>query len=238
MTQRNPMNERYNREDLGQTRKSAASAKPVAKAHASVYVEGSSSGNDKGIVGRAKKRANKKVAQSNTKKGQSNKQMREPTREEKRMYYDPDTPEYKKWRRNWWITIVVALVLTVGSFVLQTKESLREIAYVVLACGYFMLFVAIYIDIAKVRKIRKNYTYKMANSKTKAAKRERKRAEQEALAEQASNAEKLAAEKNKRAEKYKNFPLIGKKAEKSAQEAQVYADQTEEAVEKYNKMKK
>ena len=40
MTQRNPMNERYQSEDRkGATRKSAASAKPVSKAASSVRIE-------------------------------------------------------------------------------------------------------------------------------------------------------------------------------------------------------
>ena len=40
MSQRNPMNERYTAEDrTGKTRKSAASAKPKAKAAASVRIE-------------------------------------------------------------------------------------------------------------------------------------------------------------------------------------------------------
>ena len=40
MTQRNPMNERYQSEDRkGATRKSAASAKPVSKAASSVRIQ-------------------------------------------------------------------------------------------------------------------------------------------------------------------------------------------------------
>lgn len=39
MSQRNPMNDRYKEQPAGKTRKSAASAKPVSKAAASVYIE-------------------------------------------------------------------------------------------------------------------------------------------------------------------------------------------------------
>ena len=61
MSQRNPLNERYQNADerKGTTRKSAASAKPATKAASSVRTQSSKQPEQKGILGRAKTQANK-----------------------------------------------------------------------------------------------------------------------------------------------------------------------------------
>ncbi|WP_283170142.1 hypothetical protein [Curtanaerobium respiraculi] len=231
MTQRNPMNDRYSREDLGQTRKSAASAKPVAKAHASVRVEGESSlhaDKPKGFLARTAQRAEKKSASKAEAEKRSEKQNRRQLEAE---YYNPDTPEYKKWRKRWWITLVSALVLTTLSFVIQMNlpESMVIVSYVMLGVGYVLLFVAIYIDMRKVRTIRREYTNKMINANTKAAKRERRKLEKAALEQEAANAEKLAEARAERASKRASIPVLGKMAKKQAEVAKAAAAEAEAA---------
>ena len=72
MTQRNPMNERYQSEDRkGATRKSAASAKPVSKAASSVRIE-----------------STKKTPQQ---KKAERKQQRAKDAERDRQFYNPPT---------------------------------------------------------------------------------------------------------------------------------------------------
>lgn len=184
MTQRNPMNERYQQEDRkGTTRKSAASAKPVAKAAASVHIEGQKTTSG-GMWSRAQSQANKKA---NTKK----KTDKQREREMRARYYDPQTPEYKKWRKYWWISIVIALVFTTGSFAVQMAGITDPtVSYVLLGVGYAALIFAIYADMGKVRKIRRDYQDRMMNMNTKAAKRAR-RAAMEEEKRQAEEARKL-----------------------------------------------
>lgn len=81
MSQRNPMNERYTSEDrTGVTRKSAASAKPKAKAAASVTV----------------KSAKKTPEQRKAEEKAARKAAAAKQREVERKYYKPDTPRYKR----------------------------------------------------------------------------------------------------------------------------------------------
>ena len=182
MTQRNPMNERYQSEDrTGKTRKSAASAKPVSKAGASVRVAG------------GKKQAASRGFLSRLSGGGGNAaaSKKQQEREARARYYNPDTPEYHRWRRYWWISIVLALSLTALSFVMQIAIPDSAVAsYVLLGVGYALLIVAIWIDMGKVRKIRRAYADRMMAGRSKAATRARK-AEKAAAQKEAAEARKL-----------------------------------------------
>ena len=104
MSQRNPMNERYTSEDrTGVTRKSAASAKPKAKAAASVTV----------------KSAKKTPEQRKAEEKAARKAAAAKQREVERKYYKPDTPRYKRLRAIWWVLLIAAIGCTTLSFVGQ-----------------------------------------------------------------------------------------------------------------------
>ncbi len=182
MTQRNPMNERYQSDErTGKTRKSAASAKPVSKAGASVRVAG------------GKKQAASRGFLSRLSGGGGNAaaSKKQQEREARARYYNPDTPEYHRWRRYWWISIVLALSLTALSFVVQIAIPDSAVAsYVLLGVGYALLIVAIWIDMGKVRKIRRAYADRMMAGRSKAATRARK-AEKAAAQKEAAEARKL-----------------------------------------------
>ena len=95
MSQRNPMNDRYQTDEhTGSTRKSAASAKPKSKAAASVVV-----------------RSSKKTPQE---KKQIEKEERRKARAKQReidaKYYTPNTERYKKLRRLWWGLLIGGIV--------------------------------------------------------------------------------------------------------------------------------
>lgn len=93
MSQRNPMNERYTSEErTGTTRKSPASAKPKAKAAASVTV----------------KSAKKTPEQRKAEEKAARKAAAAKQREVERKYYKPDTPRYKRLRLIWWILLIAA----------------------------------------------------------------------------------------------------------------------------------
>lgn len=209
MTQRNPMNDRYNGENRpGKTRKSAASAKPATKAAASVHiVDPKAAPKKKGLFG----------GSSSASKTQKQRD-RERERDLRRKYYDPGTPEYKKWRRWWWIAIAVALVFTTFSFAAQMLPGMDATAtYVMLGIGYAFLIFAIYIDTAKVRKIRRNYAEMMGNSRSKAATRKRKAAMAQAKKEEAEAREAgIQAAKEKEAKKEARAARFGFGKKKAA----------------------
>ena len=84
MSQRNPMNDRYQTDEhRGQTRKSAAAMKPKSKAAASVRVQP----NEKT---KQQKKAEKKAGPAASRASSIGK------------YYNPPTPEYKRLRKIWW----------------------------------------------------------------------------------------------------------------------------------------
>jgi hypothetical protein len=128
MSRRSPTNERYQKftEPKGQTRKSAAAAKPVRK-------EGS------GAAAKAKPKP--KAEQPGGK------------------FYEPDTPEYKFWRRVWWYCLGIGLAFVGVSFYLQYAMKgvswSRQAGLVTLAICYALIIGAFFVDYRKLRPMRK-----------------------------------------------------------------------------------
>lgn len=172
MSQRNPMNDRYQTDDRqGQTRKSAASAKPKSKAASSVRVK---------PVQKTKqqKKAEQKVARS--KQTQLDRQ-----------YYNPPTAEYKNLRRLWWGLLIGAIACTALSFL--GRSFIPEMAtYVILGIAYICIIAALYVDFSKIRKVRRAYQEEMEGRKTKeqrAAEKQQKAAQLEAKQKDTTKAE-------------------------------------------------
>ena len=179
MTQRNPMNERYqNTEEKkqGKTRKSAASAKPVTKAASSVRIEGPAP-KPQGRLARAQRRA-----QSNQNSSRSSKER----------YLQPATPEYKKWRRIWWILILGALIFTTISFFSTGHFETMTFTDSMLGVSYVLLVAAIVLDVTKIRKIRKAAASSASGSKSKAETARRKEEKAKAAAAQSEKAKAAA----------------------------------------------
>ena len=204
MATRNPMNERYqNAEDRsGKTRKSAASAKPVSKAASSVHVQGKSSEEPKGLWARATKQANKNAAVKESKKKAASKQQVERRREEalRSKYYNPDTPEYKKWRRIWWGMLAGAIACTAISFFFSSQEGMATPTYVLVALSYVLLILAIVLDFTYIRRLRTEYQDRMIieeKSKKNSARRKEAAAEERRLAKEAESTEQQPEEDRK-----------------------------------------
>ncbi|MEF9876321.1 MAG: aromatic amino acid lyase, partial [Gordonibacter sp.] len=147
MSQRNPMNDRYQTDEhKGQTRKSAASAKPKTKAASSVRMEPT-----------VKTKQQKKAVQKTERAKQT---------QLDRKYYNPPTAEYKKLRKIWWGLLIAAIVFTALSFL--GRAWLPEMAsYIVLGLAYVCIIGALYVDFSKIRKVRRAYQEEMENSKSK-----------------------------------------------------------------------
>lgn len=144
MSQRNPMNERYQNEHVGKSRKSAASAKPKTKAAASVTYSSPK-----------KTPKERKAEQKAQRKEEADRQ-----REIDRKYYTPDTERYKKLRRTWWATLIGAIVCTAASWFLRGAKP-EWLAFGCLIVAYVLIILAFYIDFSKIRKERKAYQTRM-----------------------------------------------------------------------------
>ena len=163
MSQRNPMNDRYQTDEhRGQTRKSAATMKPKTKAASSVRIQPT-------VKTKQQKKADKKAARA--------KQT-----EIDRQYYNPPTPEYKRLRKIWWGLLIGAIVMTAMSWF--GRAFLPEVGtYVVLGLAYVCIIGALYVDFSKIRKVRRAYQEEMMSKKTKemrAAEKQQKAAQRAA----------------------------------------------------------
>lgn len=195
MSQRNPLNERYQNDDhRGKTRRSAASAKPKTHAAASVHVKSTT-----------KTKAEKKAIRRAERQKQA---------ELDRKYANPPTEEYKRLRRIWWVLLICAIVCLALSFVF--RDSLGDVAWmVVTALSYVFIIIALWLEFSKMKKVRNQYRDMMESRKTKARRAEERREKAEAKAMRAEAEEKYEAAKAAEAEK-KSKGLFGRFGKKKA----------------------
>lgn len=222
MSQRNPMNERYTTDDKGgKTRKSAASAKPATKAASSVHVPGQSE-KPKGFFARASAKAS--AGDAKREQAKRNAKAGNVSPDQRALMYNPQIPEYKQWRRYWWMAIGGAILFTVSSFIaLSTVEDGNQLPFVLLGIGYVFLAFAIIIDFVKVRRIRKAYQTDVLENRSKDAtksRKERKAAEKqrliEAEAEEQRRQEEREARKQARSDRWGKVFGRGKEAAENA----------------------
>ena len=202
MSQRNPMNDRYQSDVKGQTKKSAASMKPKSKAAASVYIKPS------GHTPQEKKAIKK--------------QQRAKQAELDRMFYNPPTERYKKLRRIWWFCLIAAIVLTVLGMVLPNLfPGAVWASWGCISPAYAFIIAAVWLDFSKIRKVRREYQMEMMKKHPKQVK--------EHLVTNANNqrsAEMEAAREEKKKARPRRF--FGKKEEEpqpSAEEARKQAEE-------------
>ena len=177
MSQRNPMNERYQSEEhTGVTRKSAASAKPKAKAASSVIVQSS------------EKSPQQKKAERKAEK----RRLRDEQRELDRKYYNPDTKRYKNLRRGWWACLIGAILCTFASFFGRGLFP-DWLSLVTLFLAYGLIILAFYIDFSKIRRERREYQERMIalEEKQKKAEKAAARAERQRQGKNASRNAKV-----------------------------------------------
>lgn len=176
MTQRNPLNERYTTDQHhGTTRKSAASAKPKAKAAASVRIQP----------------AEKTPEQKKAERKAQRKEERAKQAELDNKYYNPPTDRYKKLRRLWWVLLISAIICTIAAF--AGRSTFPAVAlYIILAGAYIFCIAAIILDCTAIKKERKNYQEMMEAQNAKANRAEEK-------AQKAAAREKAKEEKEREA---------------------------------------
>lgn len=175
MSQRNPMNDRYQTDEhKGQTRRSAASAKPKTKAASSVRVEPTT-----------KTPQQKKAA----KKAEQRKQQTQSVQ-----YQNPPTAEFKKWRKIWWGLLIGAIVMVILSFAARMLfPEMEAVTLVLLGLGYVGIIGALLTDFLKIRKLRRAYQQEMQGKISK-EQRALEKQEHAAKIQAKKEAEKAAAE--------------------------------------------
>ena len=203
MTQRNPLNDRYNDENrTGKTRKSSASAKPKAARAATVRDPAPKTKKQK------KEEARERERQAAEKASFAQTQFEQ-------------TEGYKKLRRIWWLMLAGAILCTVLSFAFTRNESLNQFSLAVMVLAYVLIIAAFYIDLGKIRKERKLYNAALVSNKSKEARREQKRMKAEKREQEREAAEKFEAAKAAEEEKKANGFLarFRKKKDGSAESA-------------------
>ncbi|MGI6105258.1 MAG: hypothetical protein ACOYD7_03585 [Raoultibacter sp.] len=185
MSQRNPMNDRYSEENKGKTRKSAASAKPKAKAASSVRMQGTAPAKQT--------KAQKKEAKAQRRAEEKS------VREFEGRNYAPNTPEYKNWRKAWWASIIFAGIFLASSFIIQNYFPENGEVYITVLIGtYVFIAFGLWIEFWKLRRMRNAHYESLKSVQTKEQRqkeKEQKKAEREAkaAAESGEPAEKPAS---------------------------------------------
>lgn len=175
MTQRNYQNARNLGDGpKGKSRKSSSSAKIKSKAGASVYTP------SKAAKAKAAKSGKAAPAKANTKANEEAQQMRR--REQAMVSMMRTMPEYKFWRRIWWILMGLAMLVIVCTWLPNMLisngvigDDFAETASWISSVGFifalFALIGAFYIDFRKIRKLQKSQEQK-ARELTKSERRE------------------------------------------------------------------
>ena len=221
MSQRNPLNDRYQTDEVrGKTRKSAASAKPKSQAAASVVV----------------KAPKKDPKQRRAEEKAARKKAQEQQRELDRKYYTPDTDRYRKLRKIWWALLVGAVLCTLVSFFFRSQLP-DGVALAVLLAAYALIIAAFYIDFSKIRKERRAYQERMLALEEK-QKREEKEAARRNAGKQSAKGAKGGAKKvaeipveevEEKAPEKPKFSLFGKKKADGASDAATDAAAADDA---------
>ena len=159
MSQRNPLNERYqNNKPEGKTRKSAASAKPASKAASSVRMESSKP---------AKKKVKEERPTNNApkveidRKGKEAKQAEKADRKRDRVRrraissFVPDSEEFKRLNRKRMIYSGIGFALMVVAIIISLtipQEMFLSIGTMIVAWVFF--FIGVRIDTKQLRPLR------------------------------------------------------------------------------------
>lgn len=162
MSQRNPMNERYTQDrTAGTTRKSAASAKPVSKAGASVYVKEAKPAK-RSMMDRFK------GEDANTKKSSKGTatEQRQTARQRKRAInrFVPETADYKHYNKKRMMYSAAGCGVIVIAILMSIFTPYQIPAIVLMILAWVLFCISVYMDSRYLRPIRER-EYMKAESK-------------------------------------------------------------------------
>ncbi|MCL2757467.1 MAG: hypothetical protein FWD43_05260, partial [Coriobacteriia bacterium] len=132
----------------------------------------------------------------------------------------PQTPEFKKLRRIYWILMGIALVAVILSLVTQMTGLFTQPAWMIcLGAAYLCAIGGIVLDIAKIRPMQKAYTQQFASGGKKTPKQIKHETEAAAYAreiERAREAERAAKKGTNRAGMLKSKNRMGQGLEQGS----------------------
>lgn len=176
MSQRNPMNERYQERTGGSTRKSAASAKPATRAASSVYISSGKPAPKKSswkqtwdkILGREQHLTSKqqKAADAAEARKQAEKQRRKEMQN-----FKPQSPEYKKYSTLRILFYVLGFALVLPNVIWSGYFSENwGLAGFLLILAWGCILAAIITDVRKLKPLREEEFNKTMKVKGKSKK--------------------------------------------------------------------
>lgn len=177
MSQRNPMNERYqNNKPEGKTRKSAASAKPVTKAGASVRPEPTTPPK-KGFLERMTSGSTDEEKAKSSKAKSTARDDRKSERQRRRAIqsFVPDTAEFKRLNRKRFIYSAigfVGMIIAIIVSLFMPEQMVLSIGIMIVAWVFF--FIGVRIDSNQLRPLRQRgyeQAQKQAEKKEKKGKK-------------------------------------------------------------------
>jgi hypothetical protein len=174
------MNQRYQGDGPGgQTRKSAARAKPVAQAASTVHVKkkpqtdsekraarkAAEKEEQRKAAERARRRAEREKAEAALAEGTQDGKPQEATKPKGffgKLFAPapnmPSTAEYKKWRRVYWILIGIGIVAVAFSFMVQMYAPTNQtLMMIILGCAYAPIIGAFIVDFRKVKPLLRDH---------------------------------------------------------------------------------
>ncbi len=97
----------------------------------------------------------------------SKRETRTPVRKQPAWAVVPDTPQFRIWRKIWFGLLIAAMVFSIGAYAFH--KSNPPVATLSIAFAYSCLFSGIFIDLFKIRRMRKQWAADMMANATPAA---------------------------------------------------------------------
>ncbi|MDR0350067.1 MAG: hypothetical protein LBH64_00770 [Coriobacteriales bacterium] len=223
MAQRNPMNQRYQGDGPGgQTRKSAARAKPVSQAAATVHIKkkpqtdsekraarkAREKEEERKAIERAKRKAEREQAEGEQSEGDAAESEQPKGFLGKLLAPAPNMPasvEYRKWRKRYWILLGIGIVCVAISFIYQMSGGTNQTFWMIsIGAAYAVIIGAFIVDFRKVRPLIKEHQKQGTGGKTPKQLKHEQEAKERAEAIEAARKAAQAAKKASRRRKPKD----------------------------------
>lgn len=154
MSQRSQTNDRYRKDaEIGSTRRSAASVRPVRKAGTVEVGSGQATKSSKAGKGRkaAGRAGTSSATHTKAAKGAKAARGARPKSEPVKL---PTSPEIKKWRTVWWVLLGCAFVLLISGWFVPVLRTSATANTIVTAAVFLLCAADLYIDLVVIRKLR------------------------------------------------------------------------------------
>lgn len=94
----------------------------------------------------------------------SKRETRTPVRKQPAWAVVPDTPQFRIWRKIWFGLLIAAMIFSIGAYAFH--KSNPPVATLSIAFAYSCLFSGIFIDLFKIRRMRKQWAADMMGKTT------------------------------------------------------------------------